>query len=241
MKIHSIAFDWLHRCWKGTQIQLLQEKLQKRGHDNIIVRGEYYRTWDGSHALQDPYSVRRQKNKNNNNYDEKSNILNRELKLLYSRTYPNHLQKNNKKSWVIIQDRSIVWRYLFKHAEQEDTDNIDSLHHGKHSTYISQVVIPDIIFVLQPSKEDLLERLYTWFNPEGRDALLRFAYKKDYIEKKYENYYKWLKTIPNYIRKNIAHIQSNDSPEKISKEVITTIKKTYGDAFFGEDFNDKKA
>ncbi len=241
MKIHSIAFDWLHRCWKGTQINLLQKALRESWHDFITVRWEYYRTWDGSHMLQDPHSTRRQKNSYNNNYDEKSNILNRELKILYSRAYPNYLQNNNKESWVIIQDRSVAGRYLFKNAEKEAVENIDLFNCWQHSKYVSQVIIPDIIFVLQPPKEELLKRLDIWFNYNDKNALIRFAYKKKYISEKYEDYYEWLEVIPNYIRKNIFHILSSACPEIISKEVNAIIKNRYGERFFEEDFNDKKA
>ena len=125
VNIGSIAFDWMHRCGKWSQIKLLKDYLNTLNINNISVRWEYYREWSWKNNLEDPESIWRKLNIHNCNYDEKSNRLNRELHILYQRSYPNYLKRNNIDTWVIIQDRSIVGNYLFKYWENNNTNNID--------------------------------------------------------------------------------------------------------------------
>lgn len=206
INIWSIAFDGIHRSGKWSQIKLLQEMLNNMNIHNIKVRGEYYRTGNGINNLEDPYSPRWQENIYNTNYDEKSNRLNRELYILHNKKYPEYLKNNKINNWIIIQDRSIVANYLFKSGEQKNINNIEYFNYWKSNKLIKNVIIPDLIFLLQPPKDVLLNRLYKWFDINEDNAEGRLKYKVKYITEKYDPYYEWYKNIPEYIKRNIIHI-----------------------------------
>ncbi len=226
INIWSIAFDGMHRCWKGSQIKLLQEILNNHNINNITVRGEYYRTWDGRSNLEDPTSLRWQENIYNTNYEEKSNRLNRELYILHKRKYPKYLKEQGN-NWIIIHDRSIVGNYLFKSWENKEINNIEYFNYWKRQQIINKVIIPDLIFLLQPPKDILLERLYKWFDINEDNAEWRLKYKAKYIEEKYDKYYEWFKNIPNYIKNKIIHILWDKEKDEIHKIVKEKIEEKY--------------
>ncbi len=216
--ISIIAFDGVHRCGKGTQIELLQNKFAQEQIENLIIRWEHYRNWSGSDTLSDPYSERRQLNKHKSNYDEKSERLNWEIYNLVKEIYPNHLLSEGHKKWVIIEDRSIVGRYMFKHSEWEDTDNLHTFRLWEWNNLIQNVIIPDIIFVLQPSKEELIKRLNSWLE------VLSSNYKEKFIQEKYELFYKWLSIIPDHIKERIIHITWDEDPIELHKYIWNLIQ-----------------
>lgn len=227
INVWSIAFDGMHRCGKWSQIKLLQEEINNQKVNNITVRGEYYRTWDGRNNLEDPFSPRRKDNIYNTNYQEKSNRLNRELYILHKRKYPEYLKENNINNWIIIHDRSIVGNYLFKSGENIDTKNIDYFNYWKSDKLINKVIIPDLIFLLQPPKEILLKRLYKWFDINEDNAEGRLKYKIKYITEKYDTYYEWYRNIPEYIKKNIILILWDKDKVDIHKIVKEKIDEKY--------------
>lgn len=227
MNIGTISFDGIHRCWKWSQIKLLKELLNKENINNISVRWEYYRTWSGNNNLEDTYSERRKENIYNTNYEEKSNRLNRELFILHTKKYPSYLKNNNINNWIIIHDRSIVWNYLFKSGEKSIINNIEYFNYWKSEKFINKVIIPDLIFILQPSKERLLERLYNWFDANEDNAKWRLLYKIKYISEKYDEYYQWYKNIPEYIKKNIIYILGDKEKIDIHNIVKENVENRY--------------
>lgn len=225
MNIKTIAFDWMHRCGKGSQIKLLRNKLDNVNINNIWVRWEYYRTWNGENNLEDPKSDWWKENIYNTNYEEKSNRLNRELYILNKRKYPEYLRNNNIKQWFIIQDRSIVGNYLFKAWENNSVEGIDYFNYWINNRLINKIIIPDLIFILQPPKEILLQRLYNGYNINEDNAEWRLKYKEKYISEKYESYYSWINNIPEYIKKNIVLILWSHEKQEIHDTVWSTLNK----------------
>jgi len=225
--IWSIAFDGMHRCGKWSQIKLLKDYLHNQYIDNIIVRWEYYRTGNGINKLEDPKSQRWKENIYNTNYEEKSNRLNRELFILHKRKYPEYLRNNKINKWIIIQDRSIIGNYLFKSGENKDIDNIEYFNYGKWNIFINKVIIPDLIFLLQPSKEALLERLHKWFDINEDNAEWRLQYKIKYISEKYDTYYDGYKNIPPHIKNKIIHILWDFEKDEIHSIVQKKISGLY--------------
>jgi thymidylate kinase len=223
MSIKSIAFDGMHRSWKWTQIEMIKKRFIEEWIHCLTVRWEYYRHWSWKNILEDPFSLWRQENTFNTNYEEKSNRLNRELFILYKKKYPEFLKNNNISRWIIIQDRSIVGKYLFNNSEWIIDKNIDTFK--KSNNIIEEKIIPDLIFILQPTKEELSRRLEKWFKKDEDEAILRYNYKKEYISQKYEKYYWWYDFIPDNIKKNITVLQWNISHEKIHEIVWNKIKK----------------
>ncbi len=233
MNITWIAFDWMHRSWKWSQIKLLKEYLENNNINNIVVRGEYYRHWSWNHILEDPYSAWRQKNIFNTNYQEKSNRLNRELYILYNRKYPVYLKNNNIKNWVIIQDRSIIWNYLFSMGEWEKiNNNINRFNIDKKWVLTKEVIIPQLIFILQPSQEVLLKRLYEWYNKDELNAKWRLKYKEEYINEKYGKYYDWYNILPEYIKDRVIIISWDQTKEEIHTIIIKNITERIHNIFW---------
>ncbi len=244
MTIKTIAFDGIHRSGKNTQIKLLQEKIQKLWYEVFSIRWEYYREWNWENNLLDPYSDRWQKNKTNNNYDEKSQRLQRELYYFFNKKLPEYCKNNNIDKSVVFLERSIVWKYLFKSWEWEINKNSNYFSQKKNNTqninnsdkFIKEIIIPEIIFVLQPSKEELLKRLLltevdnnklhqsiVWENNNTERDKARLEYKKLYIPQKYDLYYNWLSQIPEHIYKKIHHIKSDADQETIHQEIMKKI------------------
>jgi thymidylate kinase len=227
MGLSSIAFDGIHRCGKGTQISMLQSALQERGIHNLTIRWEHYRDWKWLNYITDPFSNWRHENKMSTDYDAKSQRLSRELRYFYAKFLPNLLAKIWVENSIIIQDRSIVWRYMFKNAEWECTKDIETLQYGKHERMVDSVIVPDLIFVLQPSQQELLRRLETWYNSLQENAMIRHTYKKDYITRMYDNYYNGLSMMPEGIRTRTYHIQSDSHAIDIHQEIIEVLQSRH--------------
>lgn len=207
-----IAIDGIHRSGKNTQLTLLQEKIQQLWYEVFTLRWEYYREWNGIDTLTDPYSSWWQEHKHCDSYDLKSQRLQRELYHFFHKKLPLYCKENNIEKSVVLLERSIVWRYLFKHWEKESHENIEQFRYGKNEKYIQNVTIPDIIFVLQPSKSEILQRLTNNKKSTSNDIPrenIRQNYKEQYIPQKYDIYYKGLEVIPQKIKDHIHHIKSD--------------------------------
>lgn len=222
--IWSIAFDGMHRAWKWTHIAHTSELLQSYNIHNIIVRWEYYRNWLWDNNLTDPYSQRRQNNILSNNFSEKSNRINRELFLLYKKYYPNYLKNNNMNNWIIIQDRSVAGKYLFDWMENID----NNLIFKKWKNIIENKIIPELIFILKPTKEIILNRLLKYHDSEEKNSQMRLDYKLEYINKNYEQYYNNINILPEIIKSNIILVENNDTNDNkilIQQQINKHIKK----------------
>jgi thymidylate kinase len=228
MTIRTIAFDGMHRCGKWTQIGLLQQHLiqHKTGNDLVLtMRWEYYRpgTWDND--LTDPFSQRWADHKYTDNYDEKSRRLNRELYYTISKKLPRHMEQKQIQHTDVILDRSVVGKYLFSAGEKK---SIPAPAWEWHTIWTRSypVIIPDHIYVLQPTQDELLRRLdaHAALVPPTPDNITRYAYKKQYISQSYDAYYGWIDSIPAHIRDRIIHIQGNYSAEDIYQKIVALTK-----------------
>jgi len=224
MTITTIAFDGMHRSGKGTQIKLLANAAETSFDLVLTMRWEYYREGKGENSLTDPFSKWRQENKIAPNYDVKSNILMRELLVFFDRRLPTYMSKNNIRNALVILDRSVVWRYMFAHADCEitHTKNLLQVTISKGKEHLRNIIIPDLIFVLQPSKEELIERLHRHIQslPIEQQCTTRNTYKKSYIPEKYEQYYAWLNVLPEHIKSRTHVITTDEIPEEVHKKVV---------------------
>lgn len=221
-----ISIDWIHRSGKNTQLQLLQEKIQQLWYEVFTLRWEYYREWNGENTLTDPESTWRKEHKHSDKYELKSQRLQRELYHFFEKKLPLYCKQHNIHNTVVLLERSIAWKYLFTHWEGEWCDDIDSFQYGHHKKYRQKITIPDLIFVLQPSKEEILRRLHTsqilqHTLPEDQKKRnhMRYTYKIQYIPQKYEKYYEGIELIPSHIRNNIHIITSDENIWEIHKQI----------------------
>lgn len=230
MTITTIAFDGIHRSGKWTQLSLIKEKLEEIGIPTLTMRWEYYRYGSGENDITDPHSTRRQEQRYTENYDQKSNRLNRELRYLYQKKLKQYLIDNKLDNLVILLDRSIVWKYMFNHATNRSNQHTNIIQHGKHNSFIDHVVVPNLIFVLQPSYNAILDRLE---KTKTRDKILwdthenhmRNSYKEEFITNSYHAYYSGLEFIPPHISQNIYHIKSDEDNKTIHNLTRSAVEK----------------
>ncbi len=213
MNILKIAIDGIHRSWKWTQIWLLEKRLDHAQVNHETIRWAHYRNWDWNHRT-DPHSPWRQKNKYKNNYAEKEKRLLDDIIYFYRNLLIWHLNENNLNNCTIIQDRSIAGTCLFNY----------SLGLKNNKELINNYTIPDLIFILQPSKESIIDRIKNDLltnidRGEWEINKMRILYKKEYIENNYDKYYEWIWHLPSEIKNNIIHITYNKN-NYISPEII---------------------
>lgn len=228
MKITTVAFDGMHRCGKWTQIGLLKTAAQSKYDLVLSLRGEHYREGTGDDHLTDPYSPWWQEHKTSTNYAQKSALLQRELRVFFQRNLPNHMRLHQLDTALVILDRSVVGRYMFCHADGETINQQDFLRiqTGKSYQHIHNIIIPDLIFVLQPTEKKLLERLHAGIAhaSTAEAQSLRNRYKLRYIPEKYTSYYAWLQHIPAEIQSRIDHIRSDAPSHLIHEHVINELQ-----------------
>lgn len=211
MKPLTIGFEWLHRAWKGTQMKLLKDYLNNRLMEVISVRGEYYRKWDWSSDFFDPYSKWRQMNWNNDSINfEKSQRINREIKILFDRTL---LYLN--KQLAILFDRTIVSRCFLDSLSKKEVSFNDVKYIYTKSWKLIEKIIPDIIFILQCDKQVLLDRLS--INELSEDNLI---YKQNFINKYNNKFNEYVtKELPSELKTKVIIIDGSSTPQDTHKEI----------------------
>jgi thymidylate kinase len=123
--IKTIAFEGLHRSGKGTQIEILNKKLEELGIPSIIIRGAGSRPNSDEH-IGDPYSswwedhlkVLRSAGVKKEDWNDGSRRLARELIIFRDRVLPKLLIESGKKEAVLLIDRSILSHLAILNKEE---------------------------------------------------------------------------------------------------------------------------
>ncbi len=213
-----IEFNWMHRCWKWTQISMLQETLNKQWIINVDLRWEYYRKWSWK-SFGDPYSERWAKNWNSDMLISiKSEKIKRELRYTLLKWFPEYLkQKNYNWKWVILLDRWWLWRCMYNFTQWQKTHISDALTIKWLWTYLINILpVSDLYVVLKPSKEVLLNRIISWEE--------NAYYKQRIITTYYELLYQWFEESIEPIKDRVLCISSDDEPEIIHRIIMDEIK-----------------
>lgn len=224
-----VSFDWIHRSGKWTQIQLLKDYCGRSNIKNYVFRWEYYRFWSWINEIEDPYSEWRQENKYADCYREKSQKLNRELRITMERVLPNK-HSINQEDVLILLDRSILWRYMQNNTTLEpekDFNNFLTFKLWDKSAISREVLIPDLMVVFKPSQEELKKRLFSSKELFASHEELLKSYKYDMIYNLYKEFYWWLENVPNQLKKNIVIINGDLNTEEIHEKVLCELKQRW--------------
>lgn len=229
-KIFSIAFEGMHRSGKGTQIELLKNKLSEIGLPCIAVQGEGYRRGIGS-SPEDPQSDVWQKLSDQlkrgegfDIWDEASYRLARELIIWRERVLNKEVSETLSPLGVLILDRSLISKSLLKTLQLKPSptkifspDELypDAIQHRKKITV--DMVLPDIIFNLIAPKDVLLSRL------DPQDP--KYEFRKNNIIKDFDLYTSAKMHLSEEIKKRIVDIDSSAPAEEVYKAVMEQIKQ----------------
>lgn len=229
-KTAIIGFDGLHRAGKEVQISLLEKTLQEKGFLVKIIRGEGTRRGEGK-DLSDPFSNWwRQKcpyifNENNSLVEKfkKVNLvsqrINREAKLTKDFYLPREMKALRKEKGVLLMDRTFISRWfvmqqIFPRINLEDALYSQNPKNGMRV----YPIIPDIIFVLDVPKVDLLNRCYSSDQTNKKD--FRIANIKNY----YELFEYTLSRLAIYKDYNICIIDGSQSIMKVHNKIILELQ-----------------
>ncbi len=228
-KIFTIAFEGESRVGKGTQIEMIKNKLRKMGIPCISIRGEGYRNGEGN-SEDDPASDYWKKIsemlKNGidkyESWNEASYRLARELLVWRDRILSREIDKSIKPFGVLLIDRSLISNSILKTLQKKPqpgytfrSDELYPKHLQNRKKITTEMVSPDIIFELIAPKEVLLSRLDK-NHPE-------YEFKKNNIENKYNLYLEAKKHLPKEIQDIIVPIDSSGAPEEVFSKILREI------------------
>jgi len=165
-KVKSVGFDGLHRCGKGTQIELLKDYLGKKGVRCAIARGDGTRKGLGL-SPEDPYSVWWQERYESffrkNRTPEENKYLS---DLVYSkltqeaRVAMYELEKNNPNGSMLIMDRTFVSRWFVKKQQESSISLEDAVYVADPETDAKiDPFIPERVYVVHVHLDELLRRV----------------------------------------------------------------------------------
>ncbi len=231
-KIFSIAFEGMHRSGKGTQIELLKDKLIEAGIPCISIKGEGYRSGLGN-TPEDPKSdfwERMSKELRGGAdfelWEEASYRLARELLVWRERILSKEIDKVLAPFGVLLIDRSLISKANLKSLQSppppEKIFSYEDLYPTliqKHKKITVDMVLPDIIFDLIAPKEVLLSRL----DKSDPD----YDFRKTNIEEKYNLYIDSKKHLPEEITNRIVTIDSSVNSEELDKNISEIIKNKF--------------
>ncbi len=232
-KIFTIAFEGVHRAGKGTQIEILQNELQKVGIPCISIKGAGSRPASGE-VVGDPKSdfwdklndSLHEKDAGISLWNEASYRLAREFLVWRDRVLSKEVEKELAPFGVLIVDRSLISNAaLNAETSTSGEENILTADHifpqnvQNRKRITPEMVLPDLIVELIAPKEILIERL------DHLDS--KFEFRKRNIEEKYEFYVGLKERLPDEIQKKIVSIDSSNSVDEVYKEVIAEIKNRF--------------
>ncbi|MFA7133081.1 MAG: hypothetical protein WC108_07265 [Bacteroidales bacterium] len=232
-RIFTIAFEGESRSGKGTQIEMIKNKLKEIGIPCIDIQGDGYRNGSGT-SEKDPKSDYWQKiseilKNNPDNYllwNKASYRLARELIVWRDRILSREVAKSLQPFGVLLVDRSLISNSVLKILEREPQPGVefnsselypDSIQDRKKIT--TSMILPDMIIELIAPKEILLSRL------DKNNS--EYSFKKDSIENKYELYLEAKKRLPQEIQNIVISIDSSKSQEEVFTEVAKQIKSKF--------------
>ncbi len=224
-KVISIGFDGPNRAGKGTQIELLSNRLEQIGVPFLVVRGDGSRPNQGEH-IGDPISewwsktmpiLKKPEHKDGELWNESSARLARELIVFRHRILPNIAAKNNKPVAVLLVDRTILSRTIVPRS-QGKADIPNNLYPTDSKIDVNKVC-PDLIFNITVDKETLLSRL------DENDP--KYEFRKNLILEKYDWYLDAHQYIPEELQDRIIQIDGTSDPDTINDLITNLINEKF--------------
>ena len=224
-KIISLGFEGSNRAGKGTQIEILSNKLKEMNIPYLTIRGDGSRPNEGKHKG-DPISdwwsktiplLKEKVNKDGELWNISSTRLARELLVFKNRVLPKMATENNKPVAVLLIDRTLLSRTMVPRS-QKIVDIKNNLY-PKDSKFNLEDVCPDIIFNILVDKDTLLSRL------DHNDP--KYEFRKNLILEKYDWYLDAHKYIPTELQNRVIQIDGSSDPETVNKSIIEIINNKF--------------
>ncbi len=230
-KVFSIGFEGSHRSGKGTNIELLKNKLEKLKIPFIIVRGSGTRPNEGEH-IGDPISdwwtkklpLLRREGSSIKDWNESSYRLARELIVFRDRVLPNMLKESSSKIAFLLVDRSILSETMITRESENETGRINLYPDNageKGKVITAEMVCPDILFNFIADKETLLLRL------DKSDP--KYEFRRKLIEEKSDWYKDAKDFIPNNLKDRVIEINATKTLEEIQEEIMKILSEKIPD------------
>jgi len=215
MTIKTIAFEWMHRTWKWTQINKLKKYLEEIWKKVFVIRWDWSRTWINNDKYYDPESkyfkefTKNKSDKNIEDWQETSNRMQREL-AIWKKKY----SRKNEDA-IILVDRSVISRASLDWDTSEET----LLKYTDWSWKEKNRLLPDIIFLLEADTNTLLKRFWKYENDEQSNM------RRKNIKEKNDQYKEIIEKLPNEITKRIKTIDASQKSDEIFEIVKEKIKE----------------
>ncbi|MFW5846556.1 MAG: dTMP kinase [Nanoarchaeota archaeon] len=198
-----IAFEGIDGCGKGTQIKKLLEYINNISKYNPLL------------LTREPYSdtdIRTILKSEDNPYSQKEKLT--ELFIYDRRKHLKNLIKPNLKKGVhVISDRYSLSTLAYQNAQGMPLNELLRMHKG--------ILIPDIIFLIDISGQEAVERMQKDFS---RVEEQKFEKSAEFLEKLRKNYLK-LSDLKNH---NIVLINGMNKPEQIfNEQILPAFHKIY--------------
>ena len=221
----------MHRSGKGTQIELLKNKLTEAGIPCISIKGEGYRSGSGS-TESDPKSdfwerMSKHLEKKDSDFglwEEASQRLAREMLVWRKRILSRKIDEALAPFGVMLIDRSLIskanLRTLQQPQSQEKIFSGEELYptlSRQHKKITVDMVLPDMIIDLVAPKEALLARL------DVSDPY--YDFRKANIESKYDMYMDAKEHLPQEIRDRIVTLDSSVDQDELYEAILKVIRE----------------
>lgn len=224
--IKTIAFEGLHRSGKGTQIEILNQKLETLGIPTVTIRGAGSRPNSDS-SIGDPYSlwwekhlkVLRSPDAKKLDWIDGARRLARELVVFRDRVLPKLTKEQQKDEAILLVDRSVLSHLAI--LEKNEISNLGENIYGTkdiNGRNLPEIkdVFPDLIFYMKADTEILLSRL------EKDDP--KYEFRRRNILENVDSFQKAIEAIPEKYRDRIIQVDASASIEEIGNYIFNIIK-----------------
>ncbi len=221
-RVRSIGFDGLHRCGKGTQLQLLRDYLWEKGIKSVIVRGDGTRRGLGL-VSEDPYSTWWQEHYESFFRENRTPEENRYLsdlvyfKLMKEANYAMYNLERDSVKGALLMDRTFVSRWFVKRQQETyiSLENAVSVVDPDTHKTISPL-IPERTYVIYVQVDELLKRVES-----STDSPEKKQFRLDNLTKYFNDFERLIEELPEtFYGSEIRIIEGNDSPEKIHGKIL---------------------
>lgn len=227
-KPYVISLDGLHRCGKGTQLNLLKGYFNENNLYSKIMRGHSSRKGKGSPDdpscdwWQSLQPLLREINEDGNldiePWIQASDRLNWELHEAYNQKTKQTNPEDNNLSYLLL-DRSVISHYFMMKRENLVSDFNEVTTFPDPDGNELPVIIPDISFIIHASKSTLLER-----NELSADYPEKYEFRKKNINDFYDIFEEITNDIA-YLGLNIKHIDGSKPIGYLFWEIIETLSR----------------
>ena len=231
-KTFSIAFEGMHRTGKGTQIELLKQKLESLGIPALSIRGEGFRSGKGESPydpLSDYWQATSEELRQHGDFskwEEASHRLARELIVWRDRVLKQKVENSDFPYGVLLIDRSLISKTILKKLQNLDTDNdpitdteLYPEKYGSKKKITPNMISPDLIIEFIAPQEVLLSRL--------DESDIDYEFRRNNILNNYDLYTSAKESLPDEFKKRVITLDASKDADTLFQEVVLAIKSRF--------------